>query len=386
MIEKRAAIFSKEGVNEFRINGIDWNFHDVNTQEHIHALHTYPARFIPQIPRQAILNWSQPGDLILDPFCGCGTALLESILLQRPAIGVDNNAVAYLISKAKTLPYSEKDLSILLDFKSKLDCMKNLQEFKKCLIPDYKSINYWFEDNAIRDLGLLRAEINNLPEKPRTLALAVFSSIIVRASHQDSDTRYTRVPKTYSPKSAIKWFQTKLGDTINRLYELINISKAKCEIHLDDSRQLKFLSDQSIKLIVTSPPYLNAYDYHKYHRHRLHWINGDISFARDLEIGKHDVFTRPKAKPDPYFEDMEKCFKEWYRILQNGGRALVVIGDAIVQGNAVPVGDIFVDLCKDIGFVCEKRWIRTLNANRKSFNQKARINEEHLILFRRECQ
>jgi DNA modification methylase len=321
--------------------------------------------------------------LILDPFCGCGTTLLESILLQRPAIGVDNNAVAYLISKAKTLPYSENDLCILIELKSRLDNVKN-SERNKFFIPKYKSINYWFDDDAIFDLGLLRAEIDNLPEKPKALALAVFSSIIVRASYQDSDTRYTKVAKTYSPKSAIKWFQIKLSDTINRLYRIINLPKSDCKVYLDDSRQLKFLGDQSIKLIVTSPPYLNAYDYHKYHRHRLHWINGDISFARDLEIGKHDVFTRPKATPDAYFEDMNVCFKEWYRILQNEGRVLVVIGDAIVQGNAVPVGDIFVELCEDIGFVCEKRWIRNLNTNKKSFNQRARINEEHLILFHRE--
>lgn len=383
---KKSAIFSDGDVSEFRINGTVWNFHDEKTQPHLHALHPYPARFIPQIPRQAIKKWTGKGDLVLDPFCGCGTTLLESILLERPAMGIDNNAVACLVSKAKTSNYSKKDIELLKSFNknfSKLSERKISKIGPEAWPLDYHNIKYWFDEEAIFDLGVLRSSIDELPKRAKLLALAVFSSIIVRASHQDSDTRYARIDREYISGSAIKRFQSKLDETIKRALEILEVPKASCQVYQQDSRNLGKIKDSCVNLIVTSPPYLNAYDYHKYHRHRLHWIGGDVKFARDLEIGKHDTFTRSGAKPDLYFEDMKKCFNEWYRILVPGGRALIVIGDAIVSGQPVPVGDNFVKICEDIGLINENRWIRALEKSKKSFNLQSRISEEHVLLFKK---
>ena len=83
------------------IHDEDWDFSGENTQYLLHRLHSYPARFIPQIPKRAITRWSKPGDLVLDPFCGSGTTLLECSLAGRNSIGIDNNPVATLISRAK---------------------------------------------------------------------------------------------------------------------------------------------------------------------------------------------------------------------------------------------------------------------------------------------
>ena len=63
----------------------------------MHALHPYPARFIPQIPRKAILEWTKKGDTVLDPFCGCGTTLLESSLLERPSIGINSKSIPTML-------------------------------------------------------------------------------------------------------------------------------------------------------------------------------------------------------------------------------------------------------------------------------------------------
>ena len=121
-------------------------------------------------------------------------------------------------------------------------------------------------------------------------------------------------------------------------------------------------------MIVTSPPYLNAYDYHKYHRQRIHWIDGNVEFSRDIEIGKHDTFTRPGATPDKYFRDMDECFSEWARVLRCGGKCLIVIGDAIVSKAPVPVADQFMTMLKSRDVVLEKHWIRELKSTQRSFN------------------
>jgi site-specific DNA-methyltransferase (cytosine-N4-specific) len=380
---RRGSVFGVLGRanNHSQDNG--WDFHDEDTQEHLHALHPYPARFIPQIPRRAIQELTYPGDYVLDPFCGGGTALLESILMGRPAIGVDNNAVAALVSRAKTAIYTKKDVKELENFLLQLSTGTLITDAVEPLIPDYKNRDYWFDRAAIEDLGRLRRVIAQLSEPLQSFALAVFSAIIVRVSHQDSDTRYARIEREYKPGSAINFFQQRLSAAIRDLKEIYKMPKASAEVYQADSRNLTFLSDNSVDLVVTSPPYLNAYDYHKYHRHRLHWIGGDVSFARDKEIGKHDTFTRPKADAQEYFDNMTDCFKEWYRVLKPEGLALMVIGDAIVGGRSVSVADEFLEILKRLGLSEEKRWLRNLQTTKKSFNQKARIDQEHVLLVKK---
>ena len=383
----KKAIYSQTKPTFQHSDNTDWNFHSAETQPHLHALHPYPARFIPQIPRKAIKKWSKKGDVILDPFCGCGTTLLESILLERSAIGVDNNKVAHIISQAKTTPYTHDDLRELQRFISHIPFgMLSLATKSRSdvWIPDFKNLSAWFDKSAILELGRLKTLIEELAARPRVLALAVFSSIIVAVSYQDSDTRYARINRLYKLGDVEKRFTAKLRDAVRRASEIIDHPKAKSTIYLGDSRSLSEISTESVNLIITSPPYLNAYDYHKYHRQRLHWIEGNIELARDCEIGKHDVFTRPNATPDPYFEDMKKCFVEWYRVLHSNGRAFILIGDAIVNKQPVPVADRFIEILMEIGFQCEKQWIRQIPEAKKSFNRRnSRINEEHVLLFQK---
>ena len=105
--------------------------------------------------------------------------------------------------------------------------------------------------------------------------------------------------------------------------------------------------------------------------------------ARDTEIGKHDVYTRRGAKPDSFFEDLTVCLHQWRRVLVDNGRALVLIGDGIVSGEFVPVGDRLVELARDVGFKLERRWVRQIDSSSKSFNHQARMKREHVLLFQK---
>jgi site-specific DNA-methyltransferase (cytosine-N4-specific) len=379
---KRAAIYGIRSVGNGAADE-GWDFAAADTQQHLHALHPYPARFIPQIPAKAIAAYTQPGDCVLDPFCGGGTTLLESILLGRPAIGIDNNAVACLISRAKTAPYTPADLACLTDFLNRVAVDVMAASPSQIWLPEYKNRDYWFAPAALHDLGRLRYAINQLPEPAHSFALTVFSALIVRASYQDSDTRYARVDKVYQPGSAVQWYQQKLSVALATLKEIADLPKATAAVRLTDGRDLRYIPDASVDFLVTSPPYLNAYDYHKYHRHRLHWIGGDIKLARDCEIGGHDTFTRPHADPQAYFDTMTTCFREWVRVLKPESHALVVIGDAIVDGQAVPVADRFIDIFARLDMPLAHRWLRNLQTSKKSFNQQARIKQEHVLLFQK---
>ena len=92
----------------------DWDFTGVNTGYMTHGLHPYPARMIPQIARRLIQRYSSEGDLVWDPFCGSGSVLVESMLLNRKSIGTDLNPYAIFLSTVKTTP-------IILDIRFFID-------------------------------------------------------------------------------------------------------------------------------------------------------------------------------------------------------------------------------------------------------------------------
>jgi site-specific DNA-methyltransferase (cytosine-N4-specific) len=380
----RKAIYTREDQDVLVESGQSWNFHDAVTNEHLHTLHPYPAKFIPQIPRKAIKAWTKKGELVYDPFVGSGTSVLEASLLGRPSIGTDNNSVAFLVSKAKTATYSPLDIVSLKGFADNLDVMLPKTKAQAKLIPDNKNFLYWFSDEVLEKLAALKKLILAEQEPRQTLLMAVFSSIIVRVSFQDSDTRYAKIERVVNPSDVGKNFKAKLIEVIERLPEINVAGRAAAHVYQADARSVPFIKSESVSLVVTSPPYLNAYDYHKYHRQRIHWIGGSVEFSRDKEIGCHDVFTRPRATPEKYFVDMEACFSEWQRITRKGGRCLIVIGDAIVSRQPVFVADIFVDLMKKLSFPLESRWIRELPTTKRSFNvTNSRINQEHVLLFRK---
>jgi len=382
----RKAIYTREDEAALIANGEEWNFHEEMTNEHLHALHPYPAKFIPQIPRRAISLWTKPGDLVYDPFCGCGTTIFEASLAGRAGIGTDNNAVAILVSKAKTALYTNSDLKVIEKFAHKISKGLDFAEPRPDLIPTNKNLQYWFSPLIIERLAALKGLILAEDEPVRTLLMAVFLSIIVRVSYQDSDTRYSRILRDIAPNEVDLTFLTRLNDTLSRIPKAMVSGRTAVESIHADSRSIPFVENESVSLIVTSPPYLNAYDYHKYHRQRLLWIDGgeSVAFARDNEIGSHDKFTRNNATPDGYFIDMDACFKEWFRVLKRDGFCLIVIGDAIVSKKAVPVADRFVDLLSYQGLTKVNRWIRTLHSTKRAFNIKnSRISHEHILLFKK---
>lgn len=232
--------------------------------------------------------------------------MLEASLAGRKGVGTDNNAVAILASQAKTAIYSNDDLNVLKLFATRIASGLEFAILRPDLIPTNKNFHYWFNPLTVQRLAALKGLILAEQESIRPLLLAVFSSIIVRVSYQDSDTRYARKIRKVPIDEVDKLFRSRLLDRTARIPDVMVKERGSTKVIQADARSVPFIKSGSVSLIVTSPPYLNAYDYHKYHRQRLHWIGGEesVEFARDREIGSHDEFTKNKATPDGYFSDM----------------------------------------------------------------------------------
>src|SRR5712692_8889088 len=74
-----------------------------------HNFYRYPARFSPQFARAAIEAFTRPGDVVLDPFMGGATTLVEASALARTAIGLDINELSCFVACAKTTPLTDTD-------------------------------------------------------------------------------------------------------------------------------------------------------------------------------------------------------------------------------------------------------------------------------------
>jgi len=86
-----------------------------------HGFFKYPCKFIPHIPRWAIKKYTKLNDIVLDPFAGSGTTLVESVLLGRNALGVDFDKLSQLLSKTKTQWLIKRQREKVIEFINKLD-------------------------------------------------------------------------------------------------------------------------------------------------------------------------------------------------------------------------------------------------------------------------
>lgn len=92
-----------------------------------HNFYRYPARFSPTFVRATIEALSKPGDLVLDPYMGGGTSLVEALALGRSAVGSDISALAEFVASVKTTVYTESELDRLTSWAKRLPNALHIQ-------------------------------------------------------------------------------------------------------------------------------------------------------------------------------------------------------------------------------------------------------------------
>lgn len=336
---------------------------DLQTQvNYTHVFHPYPAKFPANIIRTYIEKYSKQGDSVIDPFCGSGTTLVECLLLDRNCLGMEINPVGVLMSKSKSAKYSEKD-------KEKLDSIiqeltNSLVEPKKWIkesysdnLPKYENREYWFKDFVIIELNAIKSNIidkykNN--DRLHELLLTAFSRIIVPVSNQDTETRYARIEKNLNIGDTIKLFLKTLKSYQKILadpYVVYNGSKINV-IHGDSLKELPKIDENSFDLALTSPPYINSFDYYLYHKHRIFLLNENPRIVRKTEIGGHhtiDSQSYDKAFGN-YYEAMKTTFTNLHRILKSNKKFILFIGDGVVKGRIIDALDVMTTIGKETGF------------------------------------
>ena len=125
----------------------------------MHNIYSYHAKFNPNIPKEFIKKYSCEGDLVLDPFCGSGTTLLEGLKLKRNVIGVDISPIGILCSKVKTAVY-DKDIIAKLSHKV-LDIKESNISIDSSFISSFIKATFLQSAPHVSNLGLMVSEASS---------------------------------------------------------------------------------------------------------------------------------------------------------------------------------------------------------------------------------
>ena len=359
---------------------VNWDFSGRAMHEDIEGLHPYPAKFIAEIPRTLLEILPAPsGTCVLDPFCGSGTTLVESQRIGISSVGIDLNPVASLITRVKTAPLPdgiEQVAKQTIDHARQIDCVS---------IPDIPNLDHWFKKPVQSALAACTAAIAaTQPEYQDILRLAL-SSIIVRMSNQESDTRYAAVTKDVNADDVFSHFASATNKIISVLSDR-DYSLTLSEVINGDTLSLSADDIRHpVGIAITSPPYPNAYEYWLYHKYRMWWLGFDPLAVKEREIGaRAHFFKRNPHTADHFRMQMATTFNLLRSVVIPGGFACFVIGRSKIHGRIIDNGAIIESVSLGAGFEPVFRCERAISSRRKSFNlSHANIKTETLLVLRR---
>ncbi len=382
-----------------RLQQINWDFHDAKTTYLTHGLHPYPAKFIPQIPKALIQEFSTIGSTVGDIFCGSGTTLVEGLILKRNVVGIDANPLACLISAAKTTRLQKDDKDMLMSLAQRalqvadeitMDDNPSLfpasKFVSKASRPKHKAIEFWFEPFIVEELAEILSWCRSLPsETVLNVALASFSAIIVSVSRQDSDTRYVRRKKNLNPGDAFRRFAQVLAENTCAVEKFSEVLEQNITRSIINADILSRPQVPTLDLVVCSPPYPNAYSYHLYHMTRMVWLGMDQPEFKKCEIGSHRKFSsngKNGATIETFRMEIKLVFKWLKEVVRPGGHACFVVGNSIIRGQIYDNADVLREAASSAMFTEIATLNRNLKDTAKAFNPRiGKIKTERIVIF-----
>lgn len=335
--------------------------------KHVHRLHPYLGKFIPQLVEWFLARYFKPNDIILDPFMGSGTTLVQGNEMKMHTIGIDISSFNCLIAKVKTDNYDvEKARREIVEIESRVERFsrhikytispEELDKFPELKIEGLKEnllaechsdyLATWFAPHALLEMLYYRRLI---PYYENRDLLRVLLSRAVRSSrlvpHYDLATPKSPLPvgKEYWCRkhsryctpidNCISKIHAYSEDTARRIAEFSMLRSDKVvKVFQGDSRTInlkKSLANTPIKNrlidgIFTSPPYVGQIDYHEQHIYAYELL--DLPREDKLEIGPKVNGKSQKAQRE-YVEGISAVFKNVVNYLKPDAKIFVVAND-----------------------------------------------------------
>jgi len=375
-----------------------WDFRKANTKHATHCFHAYPAMMIPQIAEKLLTKYGQESQKLFDPYCGTGTSLVEANIKDISAIGTDLNPLARLIARAKT---TELDIQVLDLY------LKDFNDFafqyrfgvanshKSIVQPDFKNIDFWFNEIAQQKLSTIKSFIENIQQYDiKQFFLTAFSETIRESSlTKKGEFKLIRMSEDKREKfnpDSFGIFLSKLSRNKKGLVEFSEVKSNGATSTIKDFNTIngipnKEIEDESIDIVITSPPYGDSRTtvaYGQYSRLSNQWMGienanqvdnklmgGNKSTNEKIECSKILNSTIDKiANEDEkranevlsFFVDYKKSINNVSKILKSNKYACYVVGNRIVKGVQIPMDEITKDFYEANGFSHTETIIRNI--------------------------
>ncbi len=364
---------------------LNWREKDLPERErtkHVHRLHPYLGKFVPQLVEIFLRKYFRRGETIYDPFCGSGTTLVEANVLSMNAIGCDIAAFNCLLSRVKTAEYDialmrQEVLDILAKVEDRTQATLFRQQWADDEINDSNNeyLMQWFASQARKELLIYRSLIPNYEYKELLMVILSRAARSARlTTHFDLD--FPRQPQTepyhcykhsrtcYPVQEAFKFLRRYSLDTIRRIEQFGRLrTKSRATVLCGDARTVA-LPDK-IDGLITSPPYVGLIDYHEQHRYAYELLGLPISSGN--EIGAAFKGNSKSAK-EAYQAEISSVFAHTGEYMDSGKRAIIVVRDR---------DNLYSDIAAQSGFEFENKIER--HVNRRTGRRANEFFEEVLI-------
>jgi len=357
----------KQAINwknkNFQTFGIDLSFANVpewKRTKHVHRLHPYLGKFIPQLVEVFLKKHLKQGQTILDPFLGSGTTLIEANVLGINSVGIELSEFSYLIAKVKTQKYNVELLEKeILDILNKTKAFsQRIQKNQKPLFEkefDVEPSEYfktWYHPRAIKEIYFYKSLIPNYTNQD---ILKIILSRAARSARQIPHYDLARPKKPVKEKywcikhkqycypidNAIKFINRYSWDTIKRIKEFDKLrTNAKIILLQGDARTIK-LPLRKIDGIFTSPPYLGLIDYHDQHRYAYDLFNFKEHPESEIGSPNNGNHNNYNNKKENYKNDIIAVLKNMAKYMKVGAKIFIVVNDK---------HNLYPEIAKECGF------------------------------------
>lgn len=390
-----------------------------NTPLKMYGVGFQPAKCIPEIPEWFFQKYIAKGKnkVILEPFAGSGTTIIEALKNKNTVYWVDNNPLSRLICKCKSM---QMDTNLLE--KSVNDVLKKAKDYESIEVTmAFANIDLWFQKPVQEALTILKLMIRDIQIPEIVDVLNLILSVTVRKMSEMEDSMILAARRANN-REIVEYTRGNVYDNyeynakkIIAAYDewnpIVGEDKKSIVINTNDARNID--KKDFFDAIVTSPPYINAMDYIWASKFELHWldlVNSDkerlqctseeigteripakiykeLAHTNNTELNRilKDIYTGKEYKASKgqnelrsrvtfqYFEDMRIHFESAYASLKKGGLYCFIIGDTSkICGVETPVSNILKEIAEEVGFRENFRFNlllknRKLNIPRASF-------------------
>jgi len=305
----------------------------------LQQLAPYIGRMKTAIARYLIERYSQPGEIVADPFCGSGVVPFEAAALGRQVCAGDVNPYGITLTRAKLHAPSTSE-EAFSRFNETWRMAKELQK-SEALAPDW--VKEFFHASTLAEAIALRDACMRLDD---VFSMACLLGILHHqrpgflsypSSHLVPYLRNRKYPRELYPELyKYRDVYSRMIKKIRRTYRRVPCGLPySCNVHEVDA--CAFPGSLPVDAVITSPPYMNLLDYGRDNRLRLWFLNGLAEF--------HDF---PRGKREASFSKLMFSFlSHWSPRVRAGGSIVLVLGDVSRGGKSLHPAEIVKKMVKD---------------------------------------